>query len=182
MNILKKAFVSLSASAVMMSGSLYAADELKILPIFTDANYCGQIEVAAVLQSVNFDNGTTTDTDNAYGAEISFDCPVFTLPGDHILRQQLTLSSYDSDGVGTSIEMNPYYFFRLQDNLQLGVGPGVGAIEMNDTWRFTYQAGAGLKYYVNKNVLVGADVRWQTITSSEDTTNTRVMAKVGYRF
>ena len=181
MKLFKKALISAACSAVLVSSSLYGADELKILPVFTDDNYCGQVEVSAVAQSVNFKNETV----NAYGAEVSFDCPVFTLPGDHVLRQQLTVLSYDTAGVSTtSIEMNPYYFFKLQDNLQLGVGPGIGGIKSGDTWRFTYQAGAGLKYYATQNIIVGADFRWQGVEEKNgvDMENTRLIAKIGYRF
>lgn len=179
MNIRKSIMVA--AAACMLSASaVNAADELKILPIFTDDNYCGQFEVSAVLQSIDFEGIDSRET--AYGVEVGFDCPVFTLPGDHILRQQLTVTSYDTDGLGTSIEMNPYYFFKLQENLLLGVGPGIGAIEVADTWEFTYQAGAGLKYYLDNNLLIGADFRWQTIDATSSSTNTRLMAKVGYRF
>ena len=181
MKSFKKALISAACSAVLVSSSLYGADELKILPIFTDDNYCGQVEVSAVYESVNFEH----DTVDAYGAEISFDCPVFTLPGKHILRQQLTLLTYDTGAEDMySIEMNPYYFFKLQDDLELGVGPGIGGMKMGDTWHFTYQAGAGLKYYATQNIIVGADFRWQGVEEKDgiDMDNTRLIAKVGYRF
>ena len=181
MKLFKKALISAVCSAVLVSSSLYGADELKILPIFTDDNYCGQVEVSAVVQNVNFKHATNT----AYGAEVSFDCPVFTLPGNHVLRQQLTVLSYDTaSGDSLSIEMNPYYFFKLQDDLELGVGPGIGGMKMGDEWCFTYQAGAGLKYYATQNIIVGADFRWQGVEEKNgiDMENTRLIAKVGYRF
>ena len=181
MKLFKKAIVSAACGTVFMGSSLLAADEFKFLPIFMDDNYEPQFEVAAVVQSVEFKHDTVT----AYGAEISFDCPVFTLPGNHTLRQQLTVLSYDTEGEDTlSIEMNPYYFFKLQDNLQLGVGPGIGGIKTGDEWHFTYQAGAGLKYYATQNILVGADFRWQGVdgVNGADMDNTRLIAKVGYRF
>ena len=181
MKLFRKALVGAACGGVFFGSALFGADEIKLLPIFTDKNYDPQVEVAAVVQSVSFKN----DTVSAYGAELSFDCPVFTLPGDHVLRQQLTLLSYDTAGEDTlSIEMNPYYFFKLRDNLQLGVGPGIGGIKSGDTWRFTYQAGAGVKYYATQNILVGADVRWQGTAekNGENIDNTRFIAKIGYRF
>jgi len=181
MKLFKKAIVGAACGTFLMGSSLLAADEFKFLPLFTDDNYQPQFEVAAVVQSVNFEHDTVT----AYGAEVSFDCPVFTLPGDHTLRQQLTVLSYDTEGTTTmSIEMNPYYFFKLQDKLELGVGPGIGGIKSDDTWRFTYQAGAGLKYYATQNILVGVDARWQGVQEKDgvDMDNTRLVAKVGYRF
>ena len=181
MKLFKKALMGAACGTVFFGSTLFGADEVKFLPIFTDRNYDPQVEVAAVVQSVNFKHSTNT----AYGAEVSFDCPVFTLPGDHVLRQQLTVLSYDTEGEDSlSIEMNPYYFFKLQDNLQLGVGPGIGGMKMGDEWRFTYQAGAGVKYYATRNILVGADFRWQGVDEKNgaDMDNTRFIAKVGYRF
>lgn len=181
-------------TAAMLSTSAVAADkEFKVLPIFTDGNWCGETEVSVVLGSTNFDKDELSTGVN-YGLELSFGCPVFTLPGDHILRQQLSISRYDKDNFKvTVIEMNPYYYFRLSDKLQLGVGPGIAAVHGdpdngNDKWAFAYQAGAGLKYYMDNNFLVGLDLRWQWTdekdfgAGKEDLDNMRVLVKAGYRF
>jgi len=185
---------SLALSMLITSTSSFAGDEFKFLPIFSDDNYKGNIEVAAVLGTMNhktqgLDNGLT------YGVELSFDCPVFTLPGKNLLRQQLNLNRYDENGVSiTSIEMNPYYFVDMDKDLKLGFGPGIGAMNVKpDTssseWLFTVQASAGIKYYMDA-AFVGADIRYQWtsendfngMSQKQDLDNTRVLFKAGYAF
>ncbi len=184
---------SLTLATALMTASLNAADEFKFLPIFLDDSYKAHAEVALVGGYIDIDQKGSDDGAD-YGVEFSFDCPVFTLPGDNLLRQQLTVTRHDeSDFSMTTIEMNPYYFIRLADNLVLGFGPGIGGMfaevdHGKDNWLFTYQVGGGLKYYMG-NLLVGADVRWQWTTEKdfgsgekEALDNMRVLAKVGYRF
>lgn len=194
MKYLKKVLGAAAASIVLStSASATVSSELKILPVFTDDNWCGQYELAVVGGSMNFDKSELS-TGAVYGVEFSFDCPVFTLPGDHILRQQLSLSRYDKNNFEvTVIEMNPYYFFRLSKDLQLGVGPGIAGVygdpdNGRDEWALAFQAGAGLKYYMGENFLVGADLRWQWTAEKdfgagkEDLDNMRFLVKAGYRF
>ncbi len=190
--ILKLASALTLAGAVAAS-SLNAADEFKFLPIFLDDTYKAHAEVALVGGYIDIDSKGADDGAD-YGIELSFDCPVFTLPGDNLLRQQLTVTRHDeSDFSMTTIEMNPYYFIGLTDDLILGFGPGIGGMfaevdNGKDNWLFTYQVGGGLKYYMG-NLLVGADVRWQWTTEKdfgsgekEALDNMRVLAKIGYRF
>ena len=88
--------------------------------------------------------------------------------------------------------MNPYYFFKLSPDLLLGVGPGIAGVHGDpeggkDNWAFAFQAGAGLKYYMD-NFLVGIDARWQWTdekdygSGKEDLDNMRILLKAGYRF
>lgn len=179
---------ALLGTALLSTASLSAADEFKAFPIFTDDNWKANIEVAAVAAHVNFDPAGIKDG-MAYGLDLSFDCPVFTLPGDHLLRQQLTLSRYDKNGVKiTTIEMNPYYFVDLAKDLVLGFGPGIGGVHADvdgegSQWLFAVQAGAGLKYYID-DFLIGADLRYQWTAEKElgELDNTRLLLKAGYRF
>lgn len=192
MKHIKKVLGSVVAAILLSTSALAADSEFKILPVFTDGNWCGQTEVAVVVGSSNFDKDELSTGAN-YGVELSFACPVFTLPGDHILRQQLSLSRYDKNNFEvTVIEMNPYYFFKLSQNLQFGVGPGIAGVHGNpdngqDKWAFAVNAGAGLKYYM-KNFLVGLDLRWQWTAEKdygagkEDLDNMRVLVKAGYSF
>lgn len=193
MRLLKKGFLAIVGSALIAS-SLYSADEFKALPIFTDDSYCVNMEVSLLGGSVNFDNSAVKDG-SVFGIEASLDCPVFTLPGNNLLRQQFSLNRYSKSGIDiTTIEVNPYYFIDLSNKLVLGFGPGIGgalvdADGANKTWMFTYQAGAGLKYYMDE-FLIGLDVRWQGSVqkdylgtgNKENIDNTKVIAKVGYRF
>lgn len=192
MKSIQKGLGALLASAVLSTSAFATqSSEFKVLPVFLDDNWKPQFEVAAVVGSTNFDNNLKTGAN--YGAELSFDCPVFTLPGDHILRQQLSVSRYDKDNFEvTVVEMNPYYFFKLSKDLLLGVGPGISGVHGDadggrDDWAFAFQAGAGLKYYID-NFLVGVDARWQWTaekdygSGKEDLDNMRILFKAGYRF
>mgnify|MGYP000618979087 CR=1 FL=1 len=193
MKLFKKGLLAVVAS-ILVTSSLHANDELKILPLFLDDDYQCQIEVSLVAGHSSFHN-STLGSGTIYGIEGGFDCPVFTLPGDHILRQQLILTRYSKGNVDiTSIAMNPYYFVDLSDKLVLGFGPGIGGSKVDVggriTWMFTYQAGAGLKYYFDNNIIVGIDYRWQGSVqkdylgtgSKDNLDNTTTMLKVGYRF
>ena len=188
-SILKNILLSLS----VLSTASFAGDEFKLLPIFLDDNWEPKVELAAVVGSTDFDRDGI-DSGVNYGLDLSFECPVFTLPGDHHIRQQLTLSSYDKSGLEvTIIEMNPYYFFDISKDLTFGVGPGIGAMnaEMtngDDKWMFTLQAGAGFKYYMD-DFLIGLDARYQWTAEKDlgsgqkdDLDNMRVLLKIGYAF
>lgn len=191
MKHIQKGLGALLASAVLSTSAFAAEREFQVLPIFLDNSWKPQFEVAAVVGSTNFDNNLKTGAN--YGVELSFDCPVFTLPGDHTLRQQLSVSRYDKNNFDvTVIEMNPYYFFKLSPDLLLGVGPGIAGVYGDpeggkDNWAFAFQAGAGLKYYMD-NFLVGIDARWQWTdekdygSGKEDLDNMRILLKAGYRF
>lgn len=198
MKNIKKIAGAIIASMVLTTSSFSAeiateSSELKILPIFTDDNWCGKVEVAAVLGVIDFDKDSLSTGAN-YGVELSFDCPVFTLPGKHAIRQQLTLSHYDKSNFAvTIIEMNPRYFFQLNNRLHLGVGPGIAGVHGDpdngdSRWALAFNVGADLKYYTENDIVLGLDVRWQWTaekdfgSGKEDLDNMRVLAKVGYRF
>lgn len=186
-------FKNVLLSLAVLSTASYGADEFKLFPMFTDENYKANFEFAVVAGSIDF-KGNNTKSGTTYGVDLSFDCPVFTLPGNNLLRQQLSLNRYDKNGVEiTTIEMNPYYFIDISDDLTFGFGPGIGGMKVNtnnteNKWLFAYQAGAGLKYYIDK-ILVGIDARYQWTSSKdlgagtkEDLDNMRVLLKVGYAF
>ena len=193
---MKKSFkllMVLLSTAVLSTASFGASDEFKFLPVFTDASYTPDFEVAVVTGYMDYTRNGIDDS-AVYGAELSFDCPVFTLPGDNPLRQQLSINRYNKKGLKvTTIEMNPYYFIDLAKDLTFGFGPAIGAVRGDPTdgdaeWLFSAQVGAGVKYYIN-NFLVGADIRyqWTTEKSFGGTTdvgldNTRFLLKAGYRF
>jgi opacity protein-like surface antigen len=195
MKTISKKLAAILSTAVISTVSYAQSDAFKMFPVFTDDDFKANIEVAAVAGYIDFDNSAVDDR-TVYGIELSFDCPVFTLPGNNPLRQQLSVNHSDQGGFEvTSIEMNPYYFIDVADNLVLGFGPGIGAVHGEpdngqDQWLFAFQAGAGLKYYMD-DFLVGADLRYQWTaeknfsnvgTQKEDLENMRLLLKAGYRF
>lgn len=193
MKNINKAAIAFISLLFISNTVMAASDEIKFFPIFTDENWKAKVEVAAVAGHMDFqrksvDNGTVS------GIELSFECPVFTIPGEDTIRQQLELTQYDKNGLRiTTIEMNPYYHINLSDTLVWGFGPGIGAMNADsdgnkDQWLLSVQAGTGLKYYIG-NIILGADVRYQWTAekdlgsgSKEDLDNTRFSLKVGYRF
>lgn len=195
MKTISKQLSVLLSTALISTASYAQSDEFKMFPIFTDDDFKANIEVAAVAGFMDFERSGVDDR-TVYGVELSFDCPVFTLPGNNPLRQQLSVNHSDKGGFEvTSIEMNPYYFIDMADDLIFGFGPGIGAVHGEpdggkDQWLFAVQAGAGLKYYMD-NFLIGADLRYQWTAEKnfsnaggqkEDLDNMRLLLKAGYRF
>lgn len=195
MKTISKQLSVLLSTALISTASYAQSDEFKMFPIFTDDDFKANIEVAAVAGFMDFERRGVDDR-TVYGVELSFDCPVFTLPGNNPLRQQLSVNHSDKGGFEvTSIEMNPYYFIDMADDLIFGFGPGIGAVHGEpdggkDQWLFAVQAGAGLKYYMD-DFLIGADLRYQWTAEKnfsnaggqkEDLDNMRLLLKAGYRF
>lgn len=195
MKTISKQLSVLLSTALISTASYAQSDEFKMFPIFTDDDFKANIEVAAVAGFMDFERSGVDDR-TVYGVELSFDCPVFTLPGNNPLRQQLSVNHSDKGGFEvTSIEMNPYYFIDMADDLIFGFGPGIGAVHGEsdggkDQWLFAVQAGAGLKYYMD-DFLIGADLRYQWTAEKnfsnaggqkEDLDNMRLLLKAGYRF
>ncbi len=195
MKTISKQLAAILSTAIISTVSYAQSDEFKMFPIFTDDDFKANLEVAALAGYIDFHRSAVDDR-NVYGIELSFDCPVFTLPGNNPLRQQLSVNHSDKGGFEvTSIEMNPYYFIDVADDLVVGFGPGIGAVHGEpdngqDQWLFAVQAGAGLKYYMD-DFLVGADLRYQwtaeknfsyTGGQKEDLDSMRLLLKAGYRF
>lgn len=192
MNKCFKFLGAILASALLSTNSFAQSDKFCVLPCFTDDNWKPNFEVAAVTGYVKFSQDGIK-SGNASGLEFSFDCPVFTLPGDNLVRQQFNLTQYDKNGLRiTTIEMNPYYFINLSEKLVLGFGPGIGAVHADqdgaqDQWMFAAQVGAGVKYYIN-DFIIGADLRHQWTASKDfgngkqDLDSMRFLFKAGYRF
>lgn len=185
MKLLQKSVAGLLMGA-MVAGFVNAADEFVMLPVLNDPTFKPNIEVALVGGAISFSEGDS-DTGSIFGVEASVDCPIFTLPGNNPLRQQFSVNSYSDTGVDIlTLEVNPYYFVDLTEDMVLGFGPGFGGAKVDvdgtdSEWAFTYQVGTGVKYYMDK-FLVGADIRYQGTTSDLEIDNTRAMLKVGYRF
>lgn len=178
---------ALAASLVI--GSAANAKEFKVLPIL-EGGFCPQPQVSLAMGYMNLKNVNAEGA--TAGIEISFDCPIFTLPWDN-LRQQIMLNRFDSNGLAmTNLEFNPYYIITLNNGVEWGFGPGFGVIFSNaqksDTI-FTLQAGTGLKVNISKELYAGADVRAQWTQEAqlstgvrEELDNYRAQVKVGYRF
>ncbi len=176
-------------ATMMATAPSVSAKEFKVLPIL-DGNFCGNVKVGAAAGYINFSNIPAAGITE--GVEITFDCPVFTLPWDN-LRQQIMLNRFNGDGLNmTSLEFNPYYIITLDNGVEWGFGPGWG-VHWTDTYKsdvaFSFQVGTGLQYNISKELYTGADVRYQwtqqidvTPGVSETLDNYRAQVKIGYRF
>lgn len=184
-----KAYAKALIAASLMMGTAATAKEFQTLPIL-NGNFCPKPQVGLSMGYMNLKN---VDTDGlSAGVEISFDCPIFTLPWDD-LRQQIMLNRFDSNGLAmTNLEFNPYYIVTLKNGVEWGFGPGFGVIfadggKSDTVW--TFQTGTGLKMNLNKDYYAGADIRYQWSQKAEiapgiDTTldNYRALVKIGMRF
>jgi hypothetical protein len=131
------------------------------------------------------------DADAAYGIELSLSCPTLKPPRGEI-RQQISVTGFDNDGLEmTSFELNPHYLVPLAENLDLGVGPGLGYVMAeggrHDDGVFALQAGASL-HYRSGPLFLGAEARYQFTQEAEfgrrdeDLNNYRLLGKAGVNF
>lgn len=176
--------------AVLLSVSAASAqaNEWELLPILGDS-YQFNPSVALIGGSVDFKDGNKINTG---GVELSIDCPLLK-PPHHTIRQQISYSTTDDNGVETSsFELNPHHMFNLSNKLQVGAGPSLGFTKVdtgtNDDTVFTYGVGASAKYNFTQNLFLGAEVRhaWSDDVDlggqTSELENTRALAKIGYQF
>lgn len=123
-----------------------------------------------------------------YGLEVALNCPLLQPPSNRI-RQQLSLTQYDEDGVEvTSLELNPHYVIPMSENLEIGFGPGFGVLDVEagsqDDLLLGVQAGASV-HYRQGAFFAGAEARYQVTTeerfggTDQGADNVRVLLKVG---
>lgn len=183
-----KHFKALLAASLLMAVSVNAK-EFEMLPILK-SGFCPKPQVGLSTGYTNYSNVGAEGA--SVGVEITFDCPVFTLPWDN-LRQQIMLNQFNSDGINlTNLEFNPYYIIDLGNGLDFGFGPGWGIVfseTYNHDIAFALQAGMGLQYNISNHYYAGADLRYQWTQKidiapgvTEDLDNYRAQVKVGYRF
>lgn len=123
-----------------------------------------------------------------YGVELSF-----ALLSDRPNREQLQLTHYESGAVRMlQANLTLYPLFDLTGGTWLGLGPTVGIAAVKsgggDETLFTYGLSMDLRKDMTEKFFTGIETRYEwssvaTIGGSEtDFDNTKVFAKVGYRF
>lgn len=184
---------TLIASAVAAGLTLAAgtASAANWFPIADDGfSAAPSVAVMGGNQSFAWDDA---DSGSVAGVELAMNCGLFA-PEEGRVRQQISLTQYDEDGLETThLELNPHYLFVDDGNLTVGAGPGFGLVQgdldgAGDDSVFALQAGASVNYDFGP-AFVGAEARYQWTTEAdfgknieEDLSNTRVMAKVGVNF
>ena len=174
-----------SAILVIISGTALAGD-WKLMPA-TDASFKAEPTVSLMGGIMNPDV-PGADTDSVFGAELSFNCLALQPPTGKI-RTQISWTRYDEGGLElNSVELNPHYLWKVGNNLELGVGPGLGYVSGKsgalDEGVWALQAGASV-HYRSGNMFLGAEARYQFTEEdfgTSDLDNFRVMLKVGYNF
>ncbi|MDR9424585.1 MAG: hypothetical protein RI567_04800 [Marinobacter sp.] len=156
-------------------------------PGFSSDDYQAQPTLAMVGGVMDPDFGPA-GAGGVYGLELSLDCPLLQPPSNRI-RQQLSLTQYDEDGVEiNSLEINPHYVVPVSENLEIGFGPGIGVLDVDagshDDTLLGFQAGASV-HYRQGAFFVGGEARYQVTTEErfggrdQDADNARVLLKVG---
>ena len=185
---MRKTFLALGG--VLLAGSAPAtAADWQFLPAL-QSGYQADTTLA-VMGGLQDPDRSAVDAGGAYGVELSLNCPTIKPPVGHI-RQQISVTRFDNDGLElTSFEINPHYMVSLAENLDLGIGPGLGYVSAdaggNSDGVFALQAGASLHYRTGP-LFLGAEARYQVTqeaefgAADEDVNNYRLLGKAGITF
>lgn len=167
---------TLLASLLLLSTSVFAADETKMLPIFSD-DYCPAPTVALMGGYTNYDS-----SDGAlYGIELGFACPIFQIKGYEI-NQVLSLTHFSENGFDiNTLEMNPRVMFKVSDKVKIGAGPGLAVLFTDDDTEFGFNLGASINYDITPDYFIGLETRYQWASESVFD-NSRTLVKVGTHF
>ena len=183
---MKKIGAALLLTTAMTTQPVFA-EGWEFLPGTSD-DYQSEMTVSA-LYGIMDPAPSGADSSGVVGVELALNCPLLKAPNGTI-RQQASLTRYDEDGVElTTIEINPHYLVEMSDRLALGFGPGLGYLKADATGVsdgvFALQAGVSLHYNMDR-LFIGAEARYQWTQEIDDTNddmnNSRIIAKVGYRF
>lgn len=164
-----------------------AADNWKVLPA-TDAGFKPDFTLSAAVGSMNPEH---LDSDTYLGAELAFNC-LLLQPSTGSIRTRISLGRFDDQGTElTSFEINPRWTVKLDKNLSVGVGPGIGYVNADVGGRSTHllavQVGADLDYRIGA-LNLGLGARWQDTRDRQvapgrsGADNFLVQAKVGVNF
>jgi len=178
------------AAASLVLGLSLSAGEWGVLPVLDD-DYKAEHGYALMVgyQDPNIDN---VDGALAYGVEASLNCPLLKVPMNYI-RQKISISYSDNDDLTlTSIEINPYYRMPIVTDLEVGVGPSLGATiakaNGESVTKFGYGLGADIEYDMG-GMFLAFEARYQLTSEADfgngaktELDNLRTMAKIGYKF
>lgn len=193
MNKINKMFKLIALSLLLSSSIVSASDEWEFFPAFNDDSWEAEAALSATVGYMDIGN-SVAGGGVTYGLQLAFNCPVFTIPGDDVVLQQINLNFYDNNDLElTTLEINPHYFWNVSDNMRFGVGPGLGYIwtdtkQGKDPNLWAAQAGFAIEY--RKDSLYasfGSRYQWtesKTIgyEKNEDMDNLLTTFKVGYNF
>lgn len=187
---MNKQKLTLAGIFLLAAGSAQAADEWTLLAGSQDG-YKAEPAVSVMLGQM--DPGDNMDSGTITGIELSLNCPLIQPPSNRI-RQQVSVTSYDEQGVEiTSIELNPHYVVEVSPGLEIGGGPGLGYVMVDNATSndsvLALQLGVSAHYTLQSPLFIGAEARYQ-ITAEDnfgaatksDVDNFRFAIKAGYSF
>ncbi|RUM62045.1 MAG: hypothetical protein DSZ03_07450, partial [Sulfurimonas sp.] len=156
------------STLLLMTTLVHAERATTLFPIMTDADYCPAPAVALLGGYGEMEKAY--DGDYMYGLEFSLACPALQLE-HYDIRQQISLVHQSKHGLRmTSLEFNPHILFDLDENMQLGVGPGFGVIFTDaDATDIIggINIGASVNYDIDAVYFVGAEARYQWTTDAD---------------
>ena len=184
---------SASLSLCLASSVVSAADEWVFFPAFTDDNWDPEAALSATVGYMDI-NSSVAGGGETYGLQLAFNCPVFTIPGDDVVLQQINMNFYDNNDLElTTLEINPHYYTNISENTRFGFGPGLGYIwtdskrgKDSDLW--AGQFGFAIEYRKDSlYAAFGSRYQWtasDTIGTEEDKDldNLLTTIKIGYNF
>jgi len=167
--------------------SMSIAEGWKFLPVL-DVSYKPDTTLSIVDGELN---STPVGSGSYIGTELAFNCLILQPPSG-IIRSKISYGEFDHNGLRLkTLEVNPRWTTKLNENLYFGVGPGIGFVkaEMNGqtTSMAAVQIGADLDYRVGA-LNMGIGTRWQDTRSKiiapgqSGANNTLLQAKIGYNF
>lgn len=172
---------------LIATSSATLADGWKLFPVM-NANYQANLTVSAVggaLNSNSLGNGGYT------GIEAAFNCLALQ-PPTGVIRSKISYGQFDQNGMKlNTFEVNPRWTTEISKNLSLGIGPGVGWVQV-DTGAQTnnlaaVQLGADVDYRIGA-LNLGLAYRWQGTANTDlgngksGVNNDLVQAKIGVNF
>lgn len=133
------------------------------------------------------------ENDTIGGLELSLNCALLQPPRNRI-RQQISFSLAEENGVKiTNLEMNPHYLVKVTPGFEIGGGPGLGYVVVDnatgDNGVFALQLGVSMLYEGSSPLYLGAEMRYQFTAKDNfgaatktDMNNFRFAFKVGFSF
>jgi len=179
--------VLLGFSLVIASAATLAADGWKVMPV-RDANFKPYMTLSAAVGSLDPEH---VSSGSYAGAELAFNCLALQ-PPTGVIRTKISLGQFDHQGMKlTTFEVNPRWTVNLNQDLTVGIGPGIGFVKAEVAGRSTdmaaLQIGADLDYRIGA-LNLGLGARWQA-TQNENIApgrsgadNFLIQAKVGVNF
>lgn len=178
---------------LLLSNLVSANDEWVFFPAFTEDTWNADLAVSATAgyMDIASDVGSGGPT---LGLQLAFNCPVFTVPGDDVVLQQIDLNFYSNNDLKlTTLEINPRYFWNVSDGMRVGIGPGLGYMwtdikEGKDPNLWSAQLGFDIEYRRDSlYASFGSRYQWtqrKTIgyEKNENIDNLLTTVKIGYNF